>query len=292
MRTVQAEALVHSVTGDQIKMFRKVPKQRVTAFLKRSGWRLLPNERSESVWVIEDGGRESLCTVCDGARGGFDVGIDPWELYCPQHEDPVAALVHPSRGEQGAEAVMRALCSQNRMTPEDLLNALTLERRDEAHLYLRSRPFEFPVQAEVYENAIHDLFEILYLCYDCAGAEQGDDALTYSDVTFAAPDHVVLSFGRPYAEETGEAADRVRTLSRRAAEQLGTPLNWLHSSQRDRSVVRQYATGELVLEEVVEPEDFRAGAGPERALWDALDTFRYQTAFFADWRFDWGWDVE
>ncbi|MEU4083110.1 hypothetical protein [Streptomyces aureus] len=283
---------MHSVTGDQIKTFRKVPKQRVAAFLKRSGWRLLPNERSETVWVIEDGGREGLCTVCDGAREGFDVGVDSRELYCPQHEDPVAALVYPPKGASGAEAVVRALCAQERMTPEDLLNALTLERRDEAHLYLNDRLFDFPVRAEVYENAIHDLFEILRLCYDCAGAEQEDDALTYSDVTLAAPDHVVLSFGRPYAEEVGEAADRVRALSRRAAEQLGTPLNWLHSSQRDRSVVRQYATGELVLEEVVGPEDFRADAGPERALWDALDTFRHKTASFAHWRFDWGWDVE
>ncbi|MGW0419143.1 hypothetical protein [Streptomyces sp. NPDC003015] len=282
------------MTSDQIKTFLKVPKHRVVAFLKQNGWQLLPKERSETVWMIQGGERESLCPVCDGAREGFDVGNgagDAWDLYCPQHEDPVALLVYPPRGEPGAEAVMRALCSQERMTPEDLLNALTLERRDEAHLYLTSRLFDFPVQAVVFEEAIHDLFEILRLCYDCAGAEQRDDALTYSDVTFAAPDHVMLSFGRPYAEETGEAADRVRTLSRRAAKQLVSPLNWLHTSQRDRSVVRQYATGELVLEEVVGPEDFRPDTGPERALWDALDTFRHKTAAFAHWRFDWGWDV-
>ncbi|MEV5796613.1 hypothetical protein [Streptomyces collinus] len=279
------------MTGDQIETFMRVPKQRVASFLARSGWQLLPKERSETVWTIRSGERVGLCTVCDGAREGFDVGLDPFDLYCPVHEDPVASLVYPPRGKPGAEAVVRALCSAGRMTPEELLNALTLERRDEAHLYLNSRPFDFPVRAEEYEEAIHDLFEILRLCYDCAGAEQGDDAVTYSDVVFAAPDHVMLSFGRPYVEETGEAADRVRALSRQAAEQLATTLRWLHSSERDRSVVRQYATGELVLEEVVAPEDFRSDAGPERALWDVLDTFRHRTAALAHWRFDWGWDV-
>lgn len=283
---------MHGVTEDQIKTFMKVPKRRVTAFLKRDGWQLLPKERSETVWTVQgDGERVGLCTVCDGARQGFDVGIDDRDLYCPEHEDPVAALVYPSRDEPGAEAVVRALCSRARMTPEELLNALTLERGDEAHLYLHERLLDFPVQAVVYEHAIHDLFEILRLCYDCAGAGQHDDALTYSDVTFAAPDQVTLTFGRPYAEETGEAADRVRTLSRQAAEQLRTTLNRLHSSQRDRSVVRQYATGELTLEEVLGPEDYRPDAGPERALWDAVDTFRHETAAFDHWRFDWGWDL-
>ncbi|WP_327748971.1 hypothetical protein [Streptomyces europaeiscabiei] len=283
---------MQSVTGDQIKTFMKVPKQRVAAFLERSGWRLLPKERSETVWTIQSGGREDLCPVCDGAREGFDAGNDDWDLYCPEHEDPVAALVYPPRGASGAEAVVRALCSQERMTPEELLNALTLERTDEAHLYLSDRLFDFPVRVEVYEHAIHDLFEILRLCYDCAGAEQRDDALTYSDVTFTAPDHVVLSFGRPHAEETDEAADRVRTLSRRAVMRLDSTLALMHTSERDRSVVRQYATGELVLEEVLWPEDFRPDAGPEQALWDALDTFRHQTAAFAHWRVDRGWDVE
>ncbi|WP_414506551.1 hypothetical protein [Streptomyces sp. NEAU-L66] len=281
------------MTEDQIKTFMKVPKQRVAAFLKRSGWQLLPQEHSGTVWTVQDGGeREGLCTVCDGARGGFDVGIDYQDLYCPEHEDPVAALVYPPRGTPGAEAVVRALCSRERMRPKELLNALTLERRDEVRLYLHESLFAFPVQAVVYEHAIHDLFEILRLCYDCAGAGQHDDALTYSDVIFAAPDEVTLSFGRPYAEETGEAAERVRALSRQAAEQLCTTLDGLHSSERDRSVVRQYATGELTLAEVVGPEDYRPDAGPQRGLWDALDTFRHQTAAFAHWRFDRGWDVE
>lgn len=284
--------MVQGVTGDQIKTFSKVPERRVVAFLERGGWRVLSKERSETVWTIQGGGRDGLCPVCDGAREGFDVGNDDGDLYCPEHEDPVAALVYPSRGESGAEAVMRALCSQERMTPEELLNALTLERRDEAHLYLSHRLFDFPVQAVVFEEAIHDLVEILRLCYDCAGVEQGDDALTYSDVTFAASDRVTLSFGRPYAEQTDEAADRVRTLSRQAVMRLNSTLSLMHTSERDRSVVRQYATGEMVLEEVLGPEDFRPDAGPERALWDALDTFRHQTAAFARWRIDRGWDVE
>ncbi|MFF5584439.1 hypothetical protein [Streptomyces hygroscopicus] len=280
------------MTDDQITAFMAVPKRLVVRFLERDGWRRLPGERSETVWTVQgDGGRDGLCMVCDGAREGFDVGMDGGDLYCPQHEDPVAALVYPARDRRGAEAAVYALCSEAQMKPEELLNALSLEYRDEAHLYFGWPLFGFPVQAEVYEHALHDLFEILRLCYDCAGAEQGDDALTYSDVIFTAPDHVTLSFGRPHGDETGEAADRVRNLSRRAAERLRGTLNLLHSSQRDRSVVRQYATGELVLEEVLEPEDYRLAAGPDRASWDALDTFRHQAAVFARWRFDWGWDV-
>lgn len=279
---------VPGVTEDHIKKFAAVPSARVSEFLKRRGWQLLPGGRSGNLWVIHGNALDDLCAVCDGEPDFNDLGPDGEAPYC-WHHSPTAALVYPSPGREGAEMALRGVCAEARMTPEELLDALSLELADEAHLYFRSPLFAFPADAEEVHDAVGGLLDIVRLCYAIDG--DGGETVTYGDVTVTAPDHVTVSFRHTfdYTYEPDEEDDRTRFLSRLAAERLEQTLNLLNPSRRQLSTVRQYATGELTLEQVMEPEDFRPERGPERELWDALDGFWRRHEPFVRWRFDWAW---
>ncbi|MGW3314379.1 hypothetical protein [Streptomyces fungicidicus] len=172
------------------------------------------------------------------------------------------------------------------MTPAELFRALSLELGDEAHLYFRTSPFSFPADAEEVLDAVGSLMDIMRLCY---ATDEGGEAAVHGDVTLTAPDHVTLSFHHALTSEPADEDDQIRARSREAAKLLERTLDFMHPGPRQLSVVRQYATGELVLEEVMGPEDFRPEGGPERELWDAVDNLRHRHGAFARWRFDWTW---
>ncbi|MFI0964909.1 hypothetical protein ACH4S8_26455 [Streptomyces sp. NPDC021080] len=276
---------------DQAKQFMAVPGRGVIAWLERQGWTRPADESSGSVWTVRGGNRDKLCYVCDDFDGYGR------ETYCAEHEDPVAALVYPVRDRPGAEAALRTLCAQERMTADELLHALTLRDCHEAHLYFTGSLFRYPADIENLWRALADLTEIMRVSYDAAGAEDANGS-AYSHASLVAPDHVVFGYGYGDEDEEdpkdGDGASgpggRFRAPARRAAERLQTTLNLLHPSPQATSVVRQYATGELTTEEVVSWEDFRPAAGPELELWDMLDNFRREHASFERWRFDWGLD--
>lgn len=278
---------------DQAKQFMAVPGRDVIAWLERQGWTRPADESSGSVWTVRGGNKDKLCYVCDDFDGYGR------ETYCAEHEDPVAALVYPVRDRRGAEATLRTICAQERMTADELLHVLTLRGCHEAHLYFTDSLFQFPADIENLWRALADLTEIMRVSYDAAGAENANGS-AYSHASLVAPDHVVFGYGYGDEEEDEEAPkdrngasepeERFRAPARRAAEVLQTTLSLLHPSPRATSVVRRYATGELTMVEVVGPEDFKPAAGPERELWDMLDNFRHEHASFKHWRFDWGLD--
>ncbi|MEU4886342.1 hypothetical protein [Streptomyces xinghaiensis] len=273
---------MHEAAEEHVKKFSAVPARRVAEFLRRHGWQQLPGERNKTIWTIRGDQADNLCMVCDGAREGFDIDSDDGDPYCPTHDGPAAALVYPSTSPEGTEAALHTVCAEASMTPAELLNALSLELADEAHLYFSHPLFTFPGDAEEIHGAVGGLMDIMDLCY---ATDASDETAVHGDVSLTAPDHVTMSFRHHLATEPSEEDDQIRALSRAAAERLQRTLNFLHPAPRLLSVVRQYATGELTLEEVMGPEDFRPGEGPERELWDAVDYFRHQHASFARWRF-------
>ncbi|UNO39422.1 hypothetical protein [Streptomyces sp. MST-110588] len=129
--------------------------------------------------------------------------------------------------------------------------------------------FAFPADAEEVHDAV------------------GGETVTHGDVTITAPDRVTISFHHVLADEPDEEDSQIHDPSRMATERLKRTLNLLHRPPRQLSTVRQYATGELALVQVVGPEDFKPKGGPERELRDVVDNLRHRHGGFARWRFDW-----
>ncbi|KIQ64672.1 hypothetical protein TR51_10695 [Kitasatospora griseola] len=211
------------------------------------------------------------CYECDDLPRS-DPDPDP---YCEQHDDALAALAYPVRTDQAARLAMTSICSAGEMTPDELLQALSLRDHDELHLYLEPPVLDsYGGDLINLSDAMAQLAAFAELAVASVGADENGEERC--DARLVAPDHVVLSFHS--AKVVASSPDEVRGTvpARRTAEESAHVLSFLRNPEPFTHTNAQYATGgEWTRMAVLGREDFFP-QGPQNDLYEAVLSFQHE----------------
>jgi hypothetical protein len=243
----------YEISDAQVTSFRSHGYTVGEAYLGSKGWQRIRGDGPRNIWYRQKVAK-NLCPYCDDPDGLS--GEDPYDPYCPVHDDATWALLWPCVGEAGNYDALHTLCRVEDRGPEEILHALTLRDRDEVRAKSTT-----PLWKQ-FGDPLGGIDFFLALDKALALASGGDASTLDEDpyeldshsyrVELASENEVLFTFPHDQPPRPGIPP----TESRRAAERLYSAAPCQEPpSDRWTHVPARYATGEWTTVEVMGPED-------------------------------------